>query len=521
MNRTTRALAIAAGFLVTGASGCMDPTTEPKSTPTTANIFNDPNSYRAFLARIYAGLIVTGQVGPNGNGDIYGIDEGTSEYLRLLWYLQELPTEEAVIGWNDPGVPEMNTGTWDARNTLIVAMYYRVYFQVMLVNEFLRQTTDAMLDSRGQTDAAFRATIATYRAEARFLRALAYWHGIDLFGNIPLVTEDDPITTTPPPQATRQEIYDYVVSELTDIVDDLPAKSADTYARATPAAAHMLLAKLYLNAAVYTGAANYAGALTEATAVIGSGYSLAPNFFANFTANNNTSPELVFVAAQDARNTQTWGGMTFLIHAGCGGSMSSATYGIDYCWGGYRLKQQAYYWFNATDGRASVFHRGSGPDSQWVNVEQIGEFRYGVAAPKFNNLGGAQTGMVDTDFPVFRLADAYLIYAEAWRRGGGGDSATAYQYVNALRSRAGGIAPYAPGQLALDSILVERGRELLFEATRRTDLIRFGRFTSGTYLWAWKGGAKGGTALLDGRDLYPLPANELVANPNLTQNPGY
>lgn len=528
MNRTTRALTVAAGLLLTAVAACTDPTVAPRSTVTGSNIFDDPASYRAFIARIYGGFIVTGQQGPAGNGDIQGIDEGFSQYLRLHWYLQEMPTDEAVIGWNDPGLRVLNTGTWGAGNEMVNAMYYRVFYQVMLANEFLRQTTDAKLDARGHTAAALRADVTTYRAEARFLRAFSYWHGIDMFGGIPLVTENDPLGSTPPQQATRQEIYDFIVAELNDIVADLPPRSATTYARATPAAAHMLLAKLYLNAGVYTGTTNYAGALTEASAVIGGGYSLAPTFTNNFGADNNASPELVFVAAQDGSNTQTWGGMTFLIHAGCGGTMSAATYGIDYCWGGYRMKQQAFGRYAAGDGRAAFFHRGTGTDSQWVQVVDIGDFRYGVAAPKFTNLTsagaqGAQSTMPDTDFPIFRLADAYLMYAEAQVRGGGGTQAQALTYVNELRQRAYGNTSgnITGAQLTLPFILDERGRELLFEGHRRTDLIRFGEFSTATYLWAWKNGVIGGSALAAGRDLYPIPANELIANPNLTQNPGY
>src|SRR5438093_11232604 len=232
-------------------------------------------------------------------------------------------------------------------------MYYRVFYQVMLANEFLRQSTDAKLSERNQNDPTLRTNVHFYRAEARFLRALSYWHGIDLFGNIPLVTEADPLGATPPKQATRDSLYRYVVTELNAIKDALPPKGAATYGRATPAAAHMLLAKLYLNAGVYTGTPNYAGALTEAQAVIAAGYTIAPSFVHNFQADNNTSPELVFVAPQDGKNTQTWGGMTFLIHAGCGGSMAAANYGIDYCWGGYRMKQQVHNLFAAGDGRAS------------------------------------------------------------------------------------------------------------------------------------------------------------------------
>src|SRR5438876_9087265 len=115
------------------------------------------------------------------------------------------------------------------------------------------------------------------RASARFLRVLSYWHGIDLFGNIPLVTEKDPIGATAPKQSTRADIYNYVVSELTAIKDSLPLPGPSTYGRATGPAASMLLAEVYLNAGVYTGTPHYTEALTAAQAVIGAGtYSLDP-----------------------------------------------------------------------------------------------------------------------------------------------------------------------------------------------------------------------------------------------------
>src|SRR2546425_834408 len=207
MNRTTKAVSVAAALLCGAGTGCTDPTVAPKSTVTSANVVNDP------------------------------------------------------------GLPTLNTGTWGASNEMVNAMYYRVFYQVMLANEFLRQSTDGKLAERNQNDPTLRTNVHFYRAEARFLRALSYWHGIDLFGNIPLVTEADPLGATPPKQATRDSLYRYVVSELNAIKEELPPRGADTYGRATPAAAHMLLAKLYLNAGVYTGTPNYAGALTEAQAV--------------------------------------------------------------------------------------------------------------------------------------------------------------------------------------------------------------------------------------------------------------
>src|SRR5256885_11861646 len=143
MNRTTRAVSIAAVLLGVVGSGCTDPTVTPKSTVTGVNVFDDPNSYRAFLAKIYGGLIVTGQRGPDGNADIGLIDEGFGEYLRLYWYLQEMPTDEAVIGRDEPRLPDLNTGVWGASNSMVHAMYYRVVYPIKLGNEFLAPRTDS------------------------------------------------------------------------------------------------------------------------------------------------------------------------------------------------------------------------------------------------------------------------------------------------------------------------------------------------------------------------------------------
>ena len=526
MKRTHRkALAIAAASLFLAAAACTDLTMPPKSASTDANVFSDVSSYRAFIARVYAGLAVSGQQGAAGKPDILGIDEGFSQYLRLYWESQELPTDEAVIGWGDIGLPEMNTQLWTAQSNMVVAMYYRIYFQVGMANEFLRQTTDAKLTERGHTSSALRAEIAQYRAEAQFLRALSYWHGIDLFRGIPLVTEATPLGATPP-QSTRTEVFNFIVTELNAIKADLPPNGAASYGRATPGAVDMLLAKLYLNAGVYTGTPNYAGALTAAQAVIAGPYSLDTAYKDLFLADNNTSPEIIFAITQDGLKTQTWGGVTFLVHASCGGSMNASTYGIDGCWWGLRLKQQAYNLYAAGDKRADtlLFYRAG----QTVSVTSIGNFNNGIAAPKFRNVtrSGAQGSHpthVDTDFPLFRLADAYLIYAEAHVRGGGGTDSLALAYVNALRERAYGNTSgdiTLPG-LTTDFILAERGRELLWEAHRRTDLIRYGRFTGGSYVWEWKGGVQAGAATSVNFDLYPFPASELIANPNLHQNPGY
>ncbi len=532
MNTSPKALGIATALLLLGAISCTDPTVAPKSTVSVANFFNDPASYLQFIAKVYGGLALTGQAGPAGAPDLKSIDEGFSQYLRQYWQLEELPTDEAVIAWGDVGLPVLNTQTWDAANPFVQAMYYRVFFQVSMANEFLRQTTDALLTSRGVTP-ALRAQIQQYRAEARFLRALSYWHGIDLFGNIPLVKETDPLGATPPQQSTRSTIYAYVVSELTALKDSLPPVTAGTlaavYGRATAPAAHMLLAELYLNDSVYTGAANWSGALNEALTVINSGvYTLDANWRRMFMADNNTSPEIIFAIPFDGVRTQTYGGTTYLVHASVGGSMNATSYGINGGWWGLRTKPQSDSLFATGDLRASYFYTAG----QKPAIDTISNFIDGIPAPKFTNVtsGGApgsNTTFVDTDFPVFRLSEAYLIYAEAVLRGGGGTQAQALAYVNALRERAYGGTSGDVASLTLRFLLDERGRELLWEGHRRTDLVRYGLFTGGGYLWAFKGQSptagspSTGIPTSSTRDLYPLPSNELVANPNLRQNPGY
>jgi hypothetical protein len=523
MNTRLRTTLAATAVLLLGAAACTDITTEPTSSVTASNIFNDPASYKAFLAKLYGGLQVTGQMGPAGSGDIQGIDEGFSHYLRQYWQLEELPTDEAIIAWGDPGLPELNTQLWGPGNVFLGAMYYRIFFQVSLANEFLRETTDEKLTARNATP-ELKATVKQYRAEARFLRALSYWHGIDLFGNIPLVTEADPLGAAPPRQSTRQAVFDYVVSELNAVRPDLPAPGQGQYGRADQGAVLMLLAELYLNSQVYTGTPRWAEARQAVEAVISSGaYQIDPIYRRLFSADNNTSKEIVFAVPFDGNNTRTWGGMTFLVHAAVGGSMDAAQYGIDGGWWGLRIRPELYNMFSAGDQRAASFYTSG----QTVQIGSISNFTDGVAAPKYRNVTtngtpGSNASFPDTDFPMFRLADAYLMYAECVLRGGGGTRAQALAYVNALRQRAYGntSANITDAQLDLNFILAERARELFWEAHRRTDLVRFDRFTANG-VWSWKGNVQAGKTTETFRNLYPLPSSELVANPNLTQNAGY
>ena len=514
------------GALVLAPMACTDLTLEPKSTLTSANAFNEPGSYKAFIAKIYGGLQVSGQEGPAGRPDIQGIDEGFGGYIRLIWQMQELSTDEAAIAWNDAGVQELNTQLWGSNNQFLGAMYGRVYFQVGLVNEFLRQTTDAVLASRG-VSGDLLTQVKQYRAEARFLRALSYWHGIDLFGDIPLVTEDFALGKTPPKQSTRAEVFNYIVSELNAIRTELPAARAGQYARADQGAVAMLLAKVLMNAQVYSGAARNADARAEIEKVIAASYTLDPSYQHLFMADNNTSAELIFAIPFDGSKTQSYGGTTFLTHASVGGSMNAANFGLDGGWYGLRARPEFVALFPNTSGTVD---RRSGilwTDGQTVAMTNLTDFATGLPAPKYRNVkstggAGSSTGFSDVDYPMFRLGDAYLMYAEAFVRGGGGTSTLALQYVNALRTRAYGNTSgnITAAQLTLDFLRDERARELFWEGHRRTDLIRFDRFSSNG-VWAWKGNVAAGKTTEAFRNLFPLPATELSANPNLKQNTGY
>jgi len=523
--RIKQIMTLCVAFVVLLAVAACDLTTEPKSAATESNVFEDAQTYEAFLAKLYAGLAVTGQQGPNGIPDFERLDEGFTSYMRQMWQLQELPTEEAVIAWNDAGLPELSTQGWASANQFVQMMYSRIFYQVTLVNEFLRETTDEKLAERGQT--SLQDEIQGFRAEARFLRALSYWHGIDLFANIPLVTEEVPVGAPPPEQSDRATLYAYVVDELNAIRNDLPPAGSAEYGRADQAALSMLLAKLYMNAGVYVGADEYSNAMVEIGNVIAGGYELAADYAANFRADNDGSPELIFTVPQDGDNTQSWGGGTFLVHAAVGGAMDAADYGIDGGWWGLRATPEFVALFpgaeNSPDGRQVFFTEG-----QSLEVTSITDFTSGYAMPKYTNLNslglpGAHPTFPDTDYPMFRLADAYLMYAEVHLRGGGGDAATAVGYVNALRERAYGDTSgnITVAQLDLGFVLDERARELYWEGHRRTDLIRYGLFTGGDYVWSWKGNSQGGSATPSSRDIYPIPASEILANPNLDQNDGY
>ena len=302
-------------------------------------VYDDPDSYRKVLAKLYAGLSVTGQQGPAGDSDIEGIDEGFGQYLRMLWYHQELSTEEAVIGWNDQTIKDFHEQDWLSTDGFIFAMYSRIFYQIPICNEFLRETTEEKLNDRG-VGPALRDEIAQFRTEARYLRALSYWHALDLFRNVPFVTEQDQVGAFFPEQIQAPELFDFIESELLEIEGTITAPRTNEYGRADQGAVWALLAKLYLNAEVYTGTSKWNECTEYCEKLIGANYMLDENYGNLFLADNFITDEIIFPIIYDGVTTRTWGGTTFIINAGIGGLMNAADSGTSGGWGGTRTTRQ-------------------------------------------------------------------------------------------------------------------------------------------------------------------------------------
>ncbi len=504
---------------------CTDLDLSPADAFTEEVIFQDVDAYRAYLAKAYAAYSLTGQDGPAGDGDISIVnDEGFTSYIRAYWKAQECTTDEAVLGWTDAGIRDLHEHSWSSENQFVRVLYYRIALIISICNDLINQSSEDNLTANGLSEAD-KATVRTYQNEARFLRAMAYWHSLDLFRNVALVTE---ITATPPSQADPIDVYNFIKDELLAIEGSIAGAKQNDYGRADRAAVWMLQAKLYLNAEAMVGVDAYAECREACEKIIGAGYSLEPNYQELFMKDNHLSNEIIFPLVSDGKNVQSWGSTTFLVNAALGPTMDSEDWGVlSGGWAGLRTTSvilDKYPDLTGTIDKRSFFFYTAG---HTVEIDDIGVYEQGIAAPKYSNLNlageaGSDPTHPDTDYPMFRLADAYLMYAESVLRGGGGDIGTAVGYINELRERAYGNSNgnIVASDLDLDFILDERVRELFWEATRRVDLIRFGQFTD-EGIWPWKGNVKEGRLTESFRDIFPIPASDLLANPNIKQNDGY
>ena len=493
--------------------------------------------YDGILNKIYGNLALTGLSGPHGNSDLPSdIDEGMSVFMRVVWYANELSSDEALCAWlSDAGIPEFNRGTWGDNHALLRGLYYRCMFGITLSNYFLDNAPSSIDEYSKKV------------AEVRFMRALYYFYLMDMFGNPPFITH---VSAEAPEQGSRQEVFKFIEDELKDIIgegegtDVLAAAKSVKYGRADIVAGYMLLMRLYLNAEVYTGTARWEDARTYAEKAIKSDYTLSTASKNGYTGyqllfmgdndTNGAQNEIVFPVLFDGELTQSWGGV--FLAAGVVNAADIALYptGISSNWGGIRTKPYFIQkWFpnnDAPEGTPDDLIAAANDDrclfmtaGHELEIAEEDKFENGYGYIKFLNThaDGSEphnAEHTDYDFPLFRLAEAYLSYAEADARLNGGNvSSTGLGYIKDLRNRAHANANLSVFSLA--DIEDEWSREFGFEGRRRMDMVRFGNFTGVRRTWI--GGTAAGGTLSSYRNIFPLPSSDLIANPNLKQNQGY
>ena len=535
------AAVLALGLAIVNTSCLKDLEVEninPKQTST--------SNEEALLNKIYASFVLTGEQGPDGNGDIAGIDEGRSEFYRMSWELNEFTTDEAHWEWfTDAGIPDLIHNTYGADNPRTQGLYYRLFFTITLCNNYLDN-----FEATGDEERAKR------RAEVRFIRALNYYYVMDLYGNAAFVQH---VSTDPGVRYTRPQYFKFIEDELLAIDADLAAPGTNKYGRVDKVAAWLLLSRLYLNAEVYTGTAKWQEAKNYADKVINNGYyhlmetdATNPVTNAHYTPyqmlfladndKNGAQYEAIFPVLCDGLLTQSHGSMHFLVLS-CYSKPSdndmdiAIPSGTDCSWGKCtRVRGKLIDTFFGTktvpatsslttlttlaqDDRALFYTNGG--YSRYIVDES--DQKQGYSCAKFRNVrsdGAATSSLakVDTDLPLLRIAEAYLTFAEAETRLNGAND-VAKEKIDALRDRAHALKKLS---YSLDDIRDEWSREFWFEGRRRMDLVRFGCFGGqSNYTWEWMGNAANGAQFSTDRNIFAIPTNDLSNNPNLKQNEGY
>lgn len=428
------------------------------------------------------------------------------------WFAQELTTDEMVgptraSDWDDGGKWRvLHTHEWDNNTEAINNMWSRFYTGVAEANKFIEKQLPLAGDSI--VDAGI--------AKGKILRAYYYYLLIDNYGDVPYVTQYLGAPSLPE-KAERAAIYDSLVADIEASV--LKISSSTSKTAVTPAMAYSLLAKLYLNAEVYSGNAEWAKAEEACDKVIALGqYALDGDPLAPFVTNNEGSGENIWVIPYDEDGYQG-----FNLHMRTLHYNSNLTFDMPVGpWNGFAVTEDHFNTYTDDDLRLGYFLVGQQfasdgspitdavAEANLVFTPEIpallmdasftpAEIRMsGARVAKFEIKKGAKDNL-SNDFPIFRYADVLLMKAEAMiRQGKNGD-----EFVNMVRERAG-LDPWSG--VTLDQVLEERGRELFWEAHRRQDLIRFGKFNQA---W-WEKPAS--TA---DRKIFPIPQWAIDANPNL------
>lgn len=538
---------ILAAILGLGLSACsLD--REPQD-PNTNTVFNQDEVF----SKCYATFGTTGQKGPDGSGDVDGIDEGTSGFYRMFFSLNEFPTDDGWWIWStDAGVADLLPMTWSKSNTFITGLYYRFYFDITMCNHFLDRTEGASDDKT-----------VTQRAEVRMIRAINYYFLLDMFNGAPM-----PLTVSPekPAYTSRADMFAWLEKECLDLARKLPAAGQrHSKYQVDQACAWFILMRMYLNAAVYLGepgTPNYDKARWNDAAIYADSLIRSPYQLYNAEAavrnedhvyysayqqlfmgdNDQTAKdEAILLIYQDANYCQSWAGARFLVNA-----FRDADFvpnGSSDSWTCFRSSPELVTKFvtkeaasdiklnefqmpvRLKDDRA-IFCSVSTADKAFkLSGGQASDLYASWACPKFTGIYATSTDpwnwtspvgipdWVDTDIPLFRVAEAYLTYAECMQRGAavpaGAKYTTMMEPIKALRDRAHATEK---NSMSYTELLDEWAREFWCEGRRRTDLIRFEQFAGPKASLTWEG--HNGT--YDAKyNVFPIPESDETANPNL------
>lgn len=521
--------------------------------------------------KCYANFGLAGNGGSDGDCDVDGIDGGTSGLYRQMWNSNELTTDEAICGWGDEGINTFCFNNYDGSHPMLRGYYYRLCVGIAYCNQYLDVFSDH--------NATMTAEVRFLRAMQYYLMLDAYGP------NIPFATHVSSNNPPRGEGTQVYDFIESELLDICDngLSDAKPKKKGDAgYGRIDKAAAWMLLARLYLNAEVYTGTPQWAKARDYAKKVMDSPYQLNTQGSSNVVSwtenvtndegeiidvikhenetweftpyqmlfmgdNDITSAayECIFPILSDRERTTSWGVSLYLIASTHDGDMRSLKYSnyqvngvTGQAWGGNRARPELIKLFftnyEPTAGHANDVYPQANDDralfdtdGRTLDVNDVGTFKSGYAVGKFTNFttnnvmstsGDARMPNMDVFF--MRKAEAYLTYAEALTRLNGNTvPSEAVAAINVIRSRAHAATKQTYN---LNDILDEWGREFYFEGRRRVDLIRFNRFGGPTdYKWQWKGGVMGGRDFEKYRNIFAIPTTDVIANPNLQQNPGY
>ncbi len=488
-------------FLLFSVFACTDLEVLPDSQLTSSNAFKNKNEFLNGLSGVYSTLGVYGD---------------------QLFKVNETSSDEAIVpargaDWKAPPLQNLHKHTWQVSNGEINGAYEALSRGIAQANIFMGVIAES--------DFADDSEVKIMNAEARFLRAFYYYNMLDMFGDVPIVTE--PIDPSDPPSnknTDRTDVYNFVISELETLTLELP--ETNDYGRVDRYAAYFLLAKTYINAEVFTGNPELDKAIENCDKLINSSYQLSDDFSSVFAWNNDNNLENIFVWRSDSQ-TGNWGS-SYIIHNFTLNQGLQQRYGMPNApWNGFSTIGSFYRSFSPGDLRSYIFLEGNqlGSNGEQLfdrfgdtlnfTIDYVGDIDNatqsdGVRVLKYVPGGNLSACcFLNNDFAVFRFADVLLMKAEALIRKNGPGAGD--ELINNVRERAF-TTPQPLTNVDLDELLAERGREFAWELWRRNDLIRFGKFNDS---WEYKNQSE------PFRTLFPIPQQQIDANPNLEQNPGY